>query len=106
MLYHGGDSGMQPGEGSAALQALDPEDSEVLFEVPLLFPIGFGLDPRPNTMAFHPRSGKLYSLFKANLMEQQTTFGRINLHTGVARVIGQTADGMNALAWGPDRGDD
>lgn len=106
VLYHGGDSGTQPGEGSAALQALDPEDSEVLFEIPLLFPLGFGLDPRPNTMAFHPRSEKLFSLYKANLMEQATYFGRINVHTGVARVIGQTADGMNALAWGPDRGED
>jgi hypothetical protein len=39
-------------------------------------------------------------------MEQQTYFGRINVHTGVARLIGQTADGMNALAWGPDRAGD
>lgn len=105
VLFHGGDSGNLPGEGSAALQALDPEDSEVLFEVPLLFPVGFGLDPRPNTMDFHPRSGKLHSLFKANFMEQATYFGRIDPLTGVAKVIGPTANGMAALAWGPDEED-
>lgn len=105
VLYHGGDSGNQPGEGSAGLQALDPEDSEVLFEVPLLFPIGFGSDPRPNTMDFGPRSGILFSLFKANFMEQATYFGVIDSVTGVATVLGQTADGMAALAWGPDEKD-
>lgn len=106
VLLHGGDSGDQPGEGSAALQVLDPDDSEVLFERPLHFPEGFGLDPRPNTMDFHPRTGRLYSLFKANFMEQETYFGRIFPVLGIAWVIGPTADGMAALAWGPDPDDD
>lgn len=102
VLYHGGDSGNMPGEGSAGLQALDPETSEVLFELPLLFPIGFGSDPRPNTMDFEPKTGVLYSLFKANFMEQATYFGTIDPVTGVATVLGQTADGMAAIAWGPE----
>lgn len=102
VLYHGGDSGNMPGEGSAGLQALDPETSEVLFELPLLFPLGFGSDPRPNTMDFEPGTGVLYSLFKANFMEQATYFGIIDPVTGVATVLGQTADGMAALAWGPE----
>ena len=106
VLYHGGDSGNQPGQGSAGLQALDPEDSEVLFELPLLFPPGFGLDPRPNTMDFHPRTGRLHSLFKANFMEQATWFGTIDPVTGVATVVGQTADGMSALAWGREEEDE
>lgn len=101
VLYHGGDSGNQPGEGSAGLQALDPDDSTVLFELPLLFPVGFGSDPRPNTMDFEPCTEVLYSLFKANFMEQQTWFGTIDPVTGVATVLGQTADGMSAIAWGP-----
>jgi hypothetical protein len=102
VLYHGGDSGNQPGEGAAGLQALDPEDSAVLFELPLLFPVGFGLDPRPNGMDFEPESEVLYSLFKANLMEQATYFGTIDPSTGVATVVGQTVDGMAAFAWGPE----
>lgn len=102
VLYHGGDSGNQPGQGSAGLQALNSANSEVLFELPLLFPIGFGSDPRPNTMDFGPKSGILYSTFKANFMEQATYFGVIDPVT----VIGQTADGMAALAWGPDEEDD
>jgi len=106
LLYHGGDSGNQPGQGSAGLQTLDPENSEVIFELPLLFPIGFGLDPRPNTMDFEPETGVLYSLFKANFMEDVTYFGVIDPVTGVATVLGQTADGMAALAWGPDEDDD
>lgn len=108
VLYHGGDSGDLPGEGSAGLQALDPETSEVLFELPLLFPPGFGLDPRPNTMDFDPETEVLFSLFKANFMEQATWFGTIDPVTGVATVLGPTADGMAALAWGPkhDRDDD
>lgn len=105
-LSHGGDSGNQPGEGEAGLQVLDPENSEVLFELPLLFPIGFGLDPRPNTMDFEPDTGVLYSLFKANFMEQATYFGTIDTVAGVASVLGQTADGLNALAWGPEDDDD
>jgi len=106
VLYHGGDSGNQPGQGSAGLQALNPENSEVLFELPLLFPVGFGSDPRPNTMDFEPDTEVLYSLFKANFMEQATYFGVIDPVTGVATVLGQTADGMAALAWGPDDEDD
>jgi hypothetical protein len=106
ILYHGGDSGDQPGQGSAGLQALDPKDSEVLFELPLLFPVGFGLDPRPNTMDFEPESEVLYSLFKANFMEQATYFGVIDPVTGVATVLGPTADGMAALAWGPEVDED
>lgn len=100
-LYHGGDGGNLPGEGSAGLQALDPENSTVLFELPLLFPIGFGSDPRPNTMDFEPCTGVLHALFKANFMEQATYFGTIDPVTGVATVLGQTADGLSALAWGP-----
>jgi hypothetical protein len=103
VLYHGGDSGNQPGQGSAGLQALDPDDSEVLFELPLVFPAGFGSDPRPNTMDFEPRKGILYSLFKANFMEEATWFGTIDPVTGVATVLGQTADGMAAIAWGPKK---
>ncbi len=99
-LLYGAESGDLPGEGSAALQLLDPEDSEVLFERPLHFPAGFGLDPRPHGMDFHPRSGRLYSLFKANFTEQATWFGRIYPVIGVAQVIGRTADGMSAMAWG------
>jgi hypothetical protein len=102
VLYHGGDSGEMPGQGSAALQALDPETSEVLFEIPLLFPVGFGSDPRPNTMDFEPGTGVLHSLFKANFMEQATYFGILDPVTGVATVIGPTANGMAALAWGPE----
>lgn len=101
-LFHGGDSGNQPGQGKAGLQLLDPEDSEVLFEWPLIFPSGFGQDPRPNGMDFEPGTFALYSLFKAAFMEQATYFGTIHLLTGVAAVLGQTADGMSALAWGPD----
>lgn len=101
VLYHGGDSGNMPGQGSAGLQALDPETSVVLFELPLLFPVGFGSDPRPNTMDFEPGTGILHALFKANFMEQATYFGTIDPVTGVSTVIGQTADGMAALAWGP-----
>jgi len=100
-LYHGGDSGNLPGQGSAGLQALDPETSQVLFELPLLFPVGFGSDPRPNTMDFEPGTGVLHALFKANFMEQATYFGTIDPVTGVATVIGPTANGMAALAWGP-----
>lgn len=102
VLYHGGDGGNQPGQGAAGLQALDPRDSTVLFELPLLFPPGFGLDPRPNGMDFEPRTGILHSLLKANLMEQATWFGVIDPVTGVVTVLGQTADGLSALAWGPD----
>lgn len=39
-------------------------------------------------------------------MEQATWFGRIDTVSGVAKVIGPTADGMAALAWGPDPDDD
>jgi hypothetical protein len=46
-------------------------------------------------------TGVLYSLFKANFMEQATYFGTIDPVTGVATVVGPTADGMAALAWGP-----
>jgi hypothetical protein len=102
VLYHGGDGGNQPGQGAAGLQALDPQDSTVLFELPLLFPPGFGLDPRPNGMDFEPRTGVLHSLLKANLMEQAAYFGTIDPVTGVVTVLGQTADGLSALAWGPD----
>jgi hypothetical protein len=102
VLYHGGDGGNQPGQGAAGLQALDPEDSMVLFELALLFPPGFGLDPRPNGMDFEPRTGVLHSLLKANLMDQATWFGTIDPVTGVVTVLGQTADGLSALAWGPD----
>jgi hypothetical protein len=101
-LYHGGDGGNMPGEGTAALQALDPEDSTVLFELPLLFPLGFGLDPRPNGMDFEPRTGVLHSLLKADLMDPATWFGTLDPVTGVVTVLGQTADGLSALAWGPD----
>lgn len=106
VLYHGGDSGTQPGQGSAALQALDPADSEVLFEVPLLFPAGFGSDPRPNGMDFEPETGILHSLYKVGFGQQATFFGVIDPVTGIATVLGQTADGMAALAWGPEQEDD
>jgi len=76
--------------------------STVLFELPLLFPLGFGLDPRPNGIDFEPRTETLHALLKADLMDQTTWFDTIDPVTGVVTIVGQTANGLSALAWGPD----
>ena len=101
-LYHGGDEGNMPGQGGPGLQQLDPATSVVLGEIPLLFPPDFeGTDPRPNGMSTHPDTGVIYSLLKANFMEDDTYFGLIDPGTGEVTVVGETADGLAALSWGP-----
>jgi hypothetical protein len=99
-LYHGGDDGFVVGEGTQALQILDQSNSEVLATVPLIFPAGFGLDPRPNAMDFHPITGVLYASIKAEFQEREAYLGTIDPVSGIVTIIGQTVDGMDALAWG------
>ena len=71
-------------------------------------PILDGTDPgtRPNGMDYHPQTGVLYAAINDKDFggTAENYLGTIDTATGVVAIIGQTVDGLDAIAFAPGNG--
>lgn len=84
---------------TATLVTLDPGNGRPVTLGELSLPIANPVGPRIGAADFHPVTGELYGLLRGVVANNDSFLVTIDIETRDVTIIGQSIDGLDALAW-------
>ena len=81
------------------LATLDPVDGRQVELGRLFLPVASEFDTRVSAADYHPPTGQLYGVLRGVLTFRDSFLVTIDTETRDVTIIGQSIDGLDALAW-------
>ena len=84
---------------TTTLATLDPVDGRQVTLGQLFLPVASEFDTRIGAADYHPPSGQLYGVLRGVFVFEDSFLVTIDTETRDVTILGQSIDGLDALAW-------